>query len=283
MTKVVRSAYGALLQTRMLLNKPYVAMTHSTLNEKLNVFPDVLPAETDVIGLKYFCIGNKGLRYTSNADGTPKLENVPHLPKHSGLYNEVPFVLRLPSNDLDAVTRLKYRLRKLVTINSVTYVAYYLKALDVSATVPRLELRVVQDQNNITSTPFEYSATDLFPEQPNITNNTVLTTGDTYLAASAKVTVTLEQFDIDELLNVSTIMYGDTGSLSISEIGLVAGSDKSVTGDFNGVQRGYIDAIGTVITNFIPTLFPPSVANGNFGLALDVGSIEPLLVLSSGV
>lgn len=279
MDYIVRSAAGALLQDNQALNKPHSLMANSTLNQRFDIQQTTLPSETDVYGINYITIGNKGHSFQIGQDNVPYIQPIQHLPEHSGLYGFIPFVLRKPSNDLDATTRAQYRLRKIITIGVETYVAYYAKVLDKTATNPILELRTVDENGNVTSTPFAYTADDLQPVPPAIPPGTALVTSGNYIAATGKVPFVLTAFDVQELLNVSNILYGSYNQALISEIGICHGVDKIVPGDFNGNTLNYTEAIGVQIHDFVSTFFAAQFQNQGTTMTFDVGSVEPLLTL----
>jgi len=213
------------------------------------------------------------------ANNIAKPEPVIHTPRDAALYNQLPFILRLPSEDLTPSERANYRLRRLEQHDGVTYVAYYLKLLDLSETSPVLELRSVTD-GVVTSTTFEHTAADLNPTPPSITPGGVITTSGDYVAATAKVPFTMTADEITEFLNVANIIYGDVNYAMISEIALCSGVDRVVTGDFNGVSSSYTDAIAVQITNFINSFFAVNFINTELSSVFDVGSLESLLVTS---
>lgn len=280
MNKIVRSVYGAYFQTCQLMKVPMVLKPFSTLNDKLNINQDILIGDSDKPSLDYVCIGNGGHISAAGPDGISFLKNVFHKPTDASLFNHLPFVLRLPQDDLSTPERLKYRLRRLETHDGIVYVAYYLKLLDKSATVPQLELRTVSD-GVTTSTTFVPSIANLNPTpQPLNTSSGVITTNGSYVAVTSKVPFILTPNDILEYLNVCNIIYGTDDLSMITEIGLCTGVDKTVVGNFNGLSIGYTDAIGVQIANFIATTFFAKANNDGINWLFDIGSVEPLLVLS---
>ena len=280
MEKIVRSASGAALQTSQFLRKPVEIRQYTTLNEKFNIHEDIAISTSDIPGVAYVGIGNGGHAMAIGADGVARVKVIQHEPEHAGLYNQLPFVLRLPNNDLSAAERVNYRLRGLVTVGGVTYVAYYLKVLDLSGTATKLELRTI---NNGVTTSSEYTPTlaNLSPTPPPISTGEVLVASGDYLAATAKVPFTLSENDITEFINVCNIYYGDESYAMISEVALCSGIDRAVVGDFNGVSLGYTDAVAVQIVSFISTFYLAPVCRQGIPIVFDVGSLEPLLVLKS--
>lgn len=278
MQEFVRTIYGAELQTAQLLGKPVVIRANTTLNQKHDIQAATTVADTDKVAMKYAAIGNGGTRVVQGVNGIARLKAVQHEPRHAALYNQLPFVLRLPNDDLDAGQRSKYRLRKYESHDGTTYVAYYLKVLDLEQTSPQLELRTVSN-GTTTSVPYSPTLSDLNPTPP-VVDDSVLTSTGNFIAATAKVPFTLTAWEIEEFLNVCNIVYGDDGYAMISEIGICSGVDRAVTGDFNGTSTGYTEAIGVQICTFVNTSIPVKFINTNFTLMLDTGSLEPLLELT---
>lgn len=279
MENIIRTVLGASLQTSQLLGKSISIKPNSTLNQKLTIQENTSFAEEDRVSMKYVAIGNGGHRMVVGTGNITRPEPIQHSPRDCALYNQLPFVLRLPSADLPVTERAKYRLRKLVTHDGQAYVAYYLKVLDLSETLPQLELRTVMD-GVTTSTPYAPTLSDLNPTPPAITTGQVLTTTGDYIAATAKVPFVMSAFDIQELLNVCNIIYGDDNYAMISEIALCSGADRAVTGDFNGTSIGYTEAIGVQVMSFINSFFSAKFSNSGVVVNLDVGSVENLLSLT---
>ncbi len=279
MQEFVRTVAGASLQTAQLLGKPVIIQPHSSLNEKFEIQANTNVAGDDRMAMKYVTIGNGGVRVVQGVNGLAKLQSVQHSPRDAALYNHLPFVLRLPNDDLTAAQRSNYRLRKYITQDGQSYVAYYLKVLDLSDTQPSLELRSVVN-GVTTSTPYTPTLADLNPTPPPMDNGGVLQATGDYIASTAKVPFTLNAWEIEEFLNVCNIMYGTEDYGMISELGICSGVDRAVSGDFNGTTIGYTEAIGVQICTFMNTSIPVKFINSNFSLMLDTGSLEPLLQMT---
>ena len=280
MQYITRSAAGALLQDNQALNKTHAIMPNSSLNQKFGILDGMLPSQSDVYGISYMVIGCKGHSFQIGPDQIPFIQPIQHLPEHSGLYQHLPFVLRDVNDDLDPATRANYRLRKVISVNGVPKVAYYAKVLDKTTTNPILELRTVADDGTVTSTPFNYTLDDLNPTPPAIVPGTALIASGNYIAATGKVPFILTSFDVQELLNVSNVLYGTYNMAIISELGLCHGVDKVVPGDFNGVSVNYTDVIGCQIHDFLTTFFAAQFMSQGTTMTLDVGSLEPMLTLA---
>lgn len=279
-SNVVRTAVAGLLQTIKNLELDLEIIPNSTLNQKLDIFKDVAPASTDRPATKYVGIGNGGHGFVIGSNNKVKYKSKQHTVRHTALYNQLPFVLRLVSNDLTAVERLRYRLRRLETYNGQTYAAYYLRVLDYSNTKPKMELRHVED-GVTTSSDYVPTLEDLNPVAPTLTADSAVTTTGDYIASTAKVVFSMSQDEVQEFVNAVKIIEGGDGYAIISEMCTVSGIDKSLNGDFNGVSQAYTDVINAQITSHISTAFVMEYMTDGISLTLDIGNVEPLLTTTA--
>lgn len=276
MEPIVRTIHGAYLQTCQILKLPFIVKPHTTLNEKFMIHEGVTISDVEIPHVQYVAIGNGGHRFTTGADGISKPDLVQHLPKHGSLYNHLPFVVRPLDNDLTGAERARYRLRRIEEHNGVRHAVYYLRVLDFTSTIPQMELREISEAT-ISTTPFVPTISDLNPTPPAIDPGMVLTSTGDYIAATAKVHFSMDEWEIAELLSACTIIYGDDRYAIISEIGLCSGVDRTLTGEFNGVTSGYIDSVATQVVSFLSVLHVAKFTNTGFTMTLDIGSVEPLL------
>lgn len=277
MESVVRSIYSAHISTCRLLNRPFSVLPNSTLNQKFNLFSNEVPSINEYPILGYLGIGNKGATYDITSSGYVLTTPIPHLPRDASLYNFIPFVIRDINNDLDSSQRLKYRLRVPVTINGAPHVAYYLRALSIADVVPTVELRNVNN-GLITTNSFTPTLTDLTPVPPNLSNINLNNPNGDYLVSTAKVTFTLNQQDINEVLNACDLMYGDPRYAVINEIALCTGIDKILQGTFGNTVSNYTEVIVAQVAAFISQYHALTTNTTQVEILLDLGSVEPLLI-----
>lgn len=280
MENIVRTIYGSYLQTCNLLGLPFSRKANTTLNEKFNIQADTLPTMSDMPKTRYYGIGNGGHRMSVGADGIAKPQPIQHRSTDAALFNHLPFVLREPQNDLANTERANYGLRREEMWNGVRYIAYYLKRIPTSTVVAEMEYKTVTNGTTNT-TPFVPDSSNLNPTPPELSPTGVnVTTGD-YTTASAKISLALSAWEVEELLNVARIIYDDENAAIISEICLVSGIDKVVQ----------VPGVGTSVLNFNEVICAQVVSHLNsfFALAfskngtemiLDVGATEPLYKLA---
>lgn len=277
MESVVRTIYGAHLQTCKLLEKPFSVFPNSTLNQKFNLFADQTPVGGEYPKLGYLCIGNKGTTYEVVSGNYLLTTPIPHLARHTGLYNLIPFLVRGINDDIGAGERMNYRLRVPITLGGNQYVAYYLKTLDLNNVTPSIELRNVSD-GIITNVPFAPDLSDMTPTHPVLSNPDLNNPNGDYLASTAKVSFKLNQSDITNIMDACELIYGDPRYAVINEIGLVTGLDKVQTGSFGGTTTNYTDVIAAQICAFISQNHILTTSTSEIEIGLNVGSVEPLLV-----
>lgn len=277
MEQVTRTVYSAHLNTCKLLNKPFTILPNSTLNQKFNLFANEVPNPNEYPTLAYIGIGNKGASYEVTSSGYVLTTPIPHLARDASLYNFIPFVIRNINNDLSSTERLKYRLRVPITIGSTQYVAYYLRVLNLTSVVPSVELRNVNN-GVITTNSFTPTLSDLTPTPPELSNVNLNDPNGDYLVSTAKVTFTLNQDDITNIMDACNLLYGDPRYAVINEIALCTGVDKILTGTFGNITSNYTDVIAAQVAAFISQYHALTASTTQVEILIDLGSVEPLLV-----
>lgn len=156
------------------------------MNQKFDIHNNIALTENDIPNADYYAIGNGGHAYTVGVDNIPLVDPVLHKSRSAALYNHLPFVLRLPTDDLSPSQRNNYRLRKNIVVGPQTYIAYYLRKIDKTDTESTLQLKEVVD-GVATSTPFAHTLQDLSPTPPELNNEGENVTTGNYLSATAKL------------------------------------------------------------------------------------------------
>lgn len=297
MNTIIRTAWGAQVQTASLPGISMPSLTNSTINEALacNATATLTPADRPIT--KYVAIGNGGHAITPGVGGLGLPSPVSHRSLDVTLFNHLPFVLRLPTNDLTAIEATKYRMRQLVHVLSgvitpgpaplnstaVNYIAYYLKVLDTTtANISMMYNTVVNGA--VTSTPYTPPVSGLIPVPMALANAGVNVTSGDYITVSALLPFVMTAADTAEYVNVCTIIYNDPNYAIISEIALVSGVERNVTnaitpnttipGTF--VNSTYTDLVGAQVMSFISTFFAMQFNNAGIDFTLDIGASEPL-------
>lgn len=278
-SSTVRTAAAGRLQTAQHLDIPCPVMPNSTLNEKLGIAADVLPADTDRSSVNVVVIGYGGHGFSMGNNQRVKWEKYRHQPRHSAMFAQLPFVMRKVTEDLTVTERSRYRLRVIERHNGIDYVCYYGRVLDKTNTVIQTELRQVRD-GVTTSTPFEYTLEDMNPIPSVLSTGEVVETNGDYIATTAKVPFVMSAEDVAEFMNVIEIIDKDSGYAVISEFATVSSIDRVVSMTINGQAQSYTEAIQAQITSFFQTGFIVEHLTSGFTIDLDIGNVEPLLTTS---
>lgn len=276
METLVRTVYGAILQTTQLVGKPFVLKEYTTLNEKFGIQAGILPTSTEIPRCQYMAIGLGGHRAATGADGIMIPEPIQHRPTDAGLYKHLPFVLRELTNDLSPTDRAKYALRRIEEHNGNNYAAYYLRRLDLTNVTPEMLYKTVND-GVVTTTPFVPTSANLNPTPPDLSSTGVnVTTGD-YVTATAKLSLIFTTKEINELLNAANVMFGDERLAIISEIALVSGVDKTIQVSGSGQATfNFNEVIAAQIVSILNTMYMAKYADSGIDLTIDIGSSEPM-------
>lgn len=282
MHTITRTIYGSRLQTLLLLGAPFTHIENTTLNERFDVQAGVLPPNGEVPAVRYFCIGNGGHRHLIGPDGFPLTDDVQHSPADAALYRHLPFLLRELDNDLTILERQKYAMRKIITVGGTDYIAYYLKRIDFSGSAVTLQYNDVTD-DAVSTTPFIPTGANLNPTPPPIPPVGVITTTGDYLSTSAILGLDFSAADVAELINVANLLYNNELYAVISEIGLVAGVDRTVTASGPGGSINYVEALMATITTHITAYNSVSYNNNGFDYDLELGAVEPLVGVAAGI
>lgn len=274
---VVRTMNSGFLQTYKYLGlTPYRIIKNTTLNEKFAILPEVAPAGDQMPSNRYLVIGNRGHRNIKGEDGSDESENIIHRTDNCALYNHIPFVMRAMDDDLTALQREQYCLRRIEAHFGKNYIVYYARRFDVALVRPQLiEIEVI---NGIpTPTPYVPTSDNLNPEIPEISNNGTVIGSNKNISSSAIVEIRLSSQDVYEIVNAHRIRTNSTRSPVISEMGICSGVDRTADGTSDEGVFQYREVIACQINTFIASNHPIGYNNSGLTLRLDIGNTEPTL------
>lgn len=281
MRTITRTIYGAAMNSALYLGKGYIPPEHARLNMKFGIQATTSP-DTDLRhAMQYYCIGNGGHRVVSGADGIAHTSPNNHLATDAACFNHVPFVLREVTDDLSIEERARYALRRQETHNGREYFAYYAKRIDLDQVVINHRQTSVVEGSE-TTRAFTPTSANLNPRplEDSQTQTNVITASGDYVSASAVIEIPFNRRDADEFRNVARILYGDERYAVISEIAMVAGIDRTVTGPGPGnTNINYTEALDVIVTTFISTYYQLNMQNNGFTFTADVGITEPLFAI----
>jgi len=275
MQSSVPTVYSVMLQNALMYNRPHVIADNTTLNEKLGILAGTKPAADQRPIVGFAAIGNGGHTYAAGNDGIPYTELYQHDARQPCLFNQLPYVLREESNDLQPADRAKYGLRKPIVIGALTYIAYYLRRLDLSSVNISPVIRHVTGPGVYTDTPFVPTA-DLLSPTPTLlsTNGQNQVSADSVRAVS-RVWAGLTEAETQEFINACVILYGDDKKAIISELAICSGVDKSITISTPQGSTNFLEVIGVQPMTFLSSNWAARF-NQSFPRYVDMGANTPL-------
>lgn len=276
MKSIVKTINGAFVQTCLYTGIPFQVIPHTTLNEKLGILPDIKPISCPQ--LKYFCVGIGG-HTVGVANDIPKLEPVQHVATDCSPYHLIPLVVREPNNDLSPTQRARYCLRKEISVNNNSYIAYYAKRLDYSAA--KISTNLLQTVDGTTTvTPYIPDSSNLNPKPRPTAPEGVNILEAEHIEVSTNVSIVFDEKDTEELRNVGNILFSDPQLASISELGLVSGVDKEISiNDVNGGTFTFTEVVAAQCCHLNTTYHNPIIDDAGFSIDISLGTTEPLYVL----
>lgn len=282
MEHINRSVYAAYMQTCQYLGITPEYVRNTTLNEALDIQKTAIPGTTERSTLNYYVWGNKGHEFTKGADGIARTLIVPHRATDGNLYGLLPLVLREHNNDLSAVQRDKYILRKEVTYGGRNYYGYYGRRIDKTNVVVTMNYVTVNpDTGKETITTFVPSTANLKPTPPVLSQEGSYVTSGDYVTVKARISLDIDSTEVNEMLNVSRIIYGHDSYAMFTEIGLCMGVDRVVNvAGYNGSTFNFREGIAVQIASFVNVMYDLRFANDGLDVNIDVGANEPLFRLT---
>lgn len=298
--QVTRTVYGAHLQTARTLRRPLDIREHTTLNEAINdeikvpFQPDILTKgmqecepydpvnDSDGIQIGYIAIGNGGHTTAISSQNSVSYMGLNvHQSTDAAPFRMLPFVCRPEDHDIPDEERANYRLRKTLTIDGETYVAYYLRVLDFSNS--EIEMNIARTINGETlETVFVPTVNNLraTPVAPGVENDGT----KTYVTAKAVFDFT--EKDVAYFIEACENLFGSSNEAIISEIALCSGVDKPIVRSYpsDGMQtstssiasRNLKEAVAVQVCCFANTYYQANFGMRGFTVPFDIGASEPL-------
>jgi hypothetical protein len=262
-----RTIFGLDLDMAVRFRDNYLPKSNTTLNEKFNLNTTAdLPVGFPKV--KYYAIGVGGSDIITGVNGYTYSQ---HNPSDAALFQHIPFVMRLTTNDLDDREKLKYRFRIIKNFNNTNYVCYYLKM------IPNIDYRdpfykIESNAGNNTLSIFSTDTDTLLNPIPVDRNITLQDTEtSTYLTKLAKIEFSLDSDDLNELSSVYQILGLSTKTLT--EIGVCMGWDSTINNvtEAVGVQIAYHITVNIDIA---------TTMSSGMGIlrAIEIGGSEPMIL-----
>lgn len=210
------TVYYRLLTLCKNLGKIYKPERNTTLNEKLDIYPNISIGNSyPVINYLGIGIGGSEIAYDIMKSSESSVIN-------GGLLKQVPFLIIEKSMDLTIAERKKYRLRKEVIINDTEYVEYYLKIID-SISDPQVFKVIKTGEQSTRLEPFNFNVSSILNPSPLVKEDFLAVTTNTYIAVASNITLSLTPTELLNIQNAISLKYGANTPKILTEIGVFSG------------------------------------------------------------
>lgn len=276
METIVPTVYSSHLTISRKLGVNYTPLTNTTLNEKFNIGTGIVLGSNTYPKFNCFVIGNGGHYVAEDSNGNKIPKVMYHNPTDAALYNHIPFILRPVNNDLSPVERSNYRLRKIITIGTNDYIAYYAKKIDTSSITINME-NISKVSNQFTSTTFTPDSSNLSPSIPSLDPTHTVGPEADYIGVNINIDLSITTAEMTEIRNACAIIYNDANMAVISEMGICAGVDNQINSTYNSVTINYLDSLYTIIDTFIHPLYVLRDVKSDITLNVQYGTTYPII------
>ena len=258
----VKTKNASKLDILRSLNAPFAVDQYSTLNEKYtsSVTAEAVLNTPPTSGgypiTQYLIIGNGGTSNVIGAGNNTLVNMLEHNVTDAVLFSMIPWIVVPVNNDISPTVQANYRLRVIITVNSVQYIAYYVKVLTGVSSIAVQEQIVTLSNGTVTSTVnYTPNPSSMTPVAVNLNNNTTNTADGSHFVTQAVISIPLSSSDIAGIVNACTIIYQNPQYAIISEIGVVSGFDTSVTTSlgvtspitYTGIQAAQVNAFASTM------------------------------------
>lgn len=268
-----RTIYNVKLQTCKLLNMDYRPLVSTTLNEKLNIYPNYEFSENMMpdVNLLIFGVGGNNI---VNSD-VLSLKRAKHGALDGALFDMIPLLIKSYGEELSELEQSLYRLKTTESIDGVGYDIYYgmvLRTIDYDPRVYQITSTEVSLNSKIIDTATAVEILSPTPKAALLNDNS----GKEYVVNTCKIGITLNSMLLQNMNDALAIKYPDKIPTTITEIGICSSLDTSIDDKY--------EALWTQVNYFIDLSLDVQLLesridiNGAVTLNIDIGGMEPLIV-----
>lgn len=279
---VVNTLAGLHMQAAITAGLPMTYKEKSTINEHLNINQNLLPDANIKPEMRFLVVGNKGHEVSDVNSGLITPMPIRHQPTDAAPYGIQPVVLRPLDNDLTEQERELVALRRKEEHKGKQWWAYYAYKLDFRSQTVQDFYTVVRD-GVAKVDEFEYSDINLHPQPPKmpnynyeVTEQVVEDDGD-YVHTAATLPIPLNEWMVNEAMNVANILHGDPRMAVMSELCLCHGVPTMVSAESaTGSPFQFEEVIGMQVSIFLTTFVNLSFNNKGVAYDVEFGQVEPM-------
>lgn len=292
----VPTIYSAAIQVAQRRGSPHDVVEHSSIQEAIDKIPEAIAAgyrgqwvakpytyqDTREIKIACVCIGNGGHRLRVESGALiPTFEPRPHMATDSGLFNQIPFVVKPVNADLSAAERKRFCLRRTMMINGVLHAAYFGRVIPETEIPNATIVKRIITESTDASTEWRPSSADLTPSMKD--DEPAGTTEQVYVSASVIDQIAFTEQDVTWLREACLLLYGSESYAYISEVAVCTGVKREVTARYNdagnatSVYTGPFEYVGVQIASFSYAAWDMSAHPTGFNMGISTAVSEPLM------
>ena len=292
----VPTVYSAQVQVAQRRGSPHDVVEHSSILEAIKKIPEAIAAgdrgqwvaapysyqDTRQIKVSCVCIGNGGHRLRAESGALiPTFEPRPHMATDSGLFNQLPFVVKPIAADLSAAERSRFCLRETLLINGVLHVGYFGRVIPETDIPNVTTVKRIITESSDTSNEWLPTSADLSPSMKDDTPAGM--TEQTYVSASVIDHLGFTEQDVTWLREAALLMYGSESYAYISEVAVCMGVKREVTARYNELGNastpytGPFEFVGVQIASFSYAGWDMTAHPTGFNMGISTAVSEPLM------
>jgi hypothetical protein len=261
MYETTKTIYHTHLELQRAMQEDFNPLPYSTLNEKFGVADEEAVPAGRYPAMEYIAIGRGGHRGRIASDGATLTDILQHDVTDAALFEHLPFVVRLISEDLTPAERAKYGMRTLVNL---------------SQTYPELKEITVLD-GSVSDREYTPTPSQLTPNPLPLSNTQANLASGKHISVTSTLSVSLSATDIQEIMDAVLVLYDDVAYATISEIATVTAHRTPINTTLGGVNVTYDEAIAAQVANFIPANISLQFTTNGIDSLFSLGHTSPYL------
>ena len=265
-----KTIYTAKITLSSLLNQPYRPELNTTLNEKLDCYPNHEITNPPYPVLNVITFGYSGVDMLDS--NLMDLKRAKHTALDGALFKHAPFLVVPSGTVLTEDEKNKYRLKSKLEVLGIVYDAYYGIVIDRISYDDRIfKVKINEGTSIMSPIDTKEDASILSPIVKNNDNITEFT--NDYILNSAMIKIQLDATEVEKLVKNIKLIEGNENDIVISEIGLCTSIEE--------VIDDHKESMWTQIAYFVDVsldiqLKHPNDTYNDLEYIIDIGGMEPL-------
>ncbi len=256
----------------------------TTLNQRLNVFPNLHATTNERSTLNLLVVGNRGHGCSPGVNGISRTTRNLHSATNTAPFSLLPLAARPVDDDLTEAERARYCLRTRKAYNGVQHNLYHGLWMNITRNDLAISKELV---TKVTGQPEDRQPwvpdnDDLFPQPIDIPNQGAVTASNTTLQVRALLRTVLTEAIISEFLNAIKLEYdGDESYGILSEFALCSSVPRVLEVPGAAGMINFREALDATVYSFANDHKTVYMNTQSLELDFDVGNGIPLIAVES--